>query len=107
MAPTRVTQTALLLGASLGLAHAAALPEATPAPARIEARAPIVTPAAIQFDSRHSYLHKKDIIDDIKSGVAGVAKSWESVIGSALPSYFTDGKHFLPRRNSPAPQGLC
>ncbi|KAH7081813.1 hypothetical protein BKA63DRAFT_550411 [Paraphoma chrysanthemicola] len=91
MASSRATQSVLLLAATLGLVNAVALPAATPAPARVEARAPIVTPAAIRFDSRHSYLEKKDIINDIKSGVAGVAKSWESVIGSALPSFFTDG----------------
>ncbi|KAF2025415.1 hypothetical protein EK21DRAFT_116818 [Setomelanomma holmii] len=91
MAPTRTSQRALLLSATLGLVNAVALPERTPEPARIEVRAPIVTPAAIRFDSRHSYLEKKDILDNIKSGLAGVEQSWASVLGSALPSFFTEG----------------
>ncbi|EAT89940.1 hypothetical protein HBI56_033890 [Parastagonospora nodorum] len=91
MARTHSSQRWMLLSAALGFASAVAIPEPTAVPAQVEVRAPIVTPAAIRFDSRHSYLQKKDIIDDIKSGVGGVAKSWESVIGSALPSFFTEG----------------
>lgn len=93
MAPSYTSQRWLLLSATLGLASAAALPEPTVVPAKVEVAAPIVTPAAIRWDSRHSYLQRKDIIDDIKSGVGGVAKSWESVLGSALPSFFTDGNY--------------
>jgi hypothetical protein len=92
MARTPTSQRWLLLSATLGLAGAVALPERTPVPAQVQVSAPIVTPAVIRFDGQHSYLQKKDIIDDIKSGVNGVAKSWESVIGTALPSFFTEGK---------------
>lgn len=92
MARSRTTQRALLLTATLGLASAVALPEKTAVPARVEVRAPIVTPAAIRFDSRHSYLQKKDIIGDIKSGVNGIAQSWGSVLGQDLPSFFTEGE---------------
>jgi hypothetical protein len=107
MARTHTSQRWMLLSAALGLAGAVAIPEPTPVPAHVEVRAPIVTPAAIRFDSRHSYLHKKDVIDDIKSGVNGVAKSWESVIGSALPSFFTEGAFSSPRRARSAWKGLC
>lgn len=69
-----------------------AVPEATAVPARVEMRDPVVTPAAIRFDSRHSYLHRRDILDDIKSGVDGIAQSWASVLGTDLPSFFTEGK---------------
>jgi hypothetical protein len=107
MAPSQTSQRWLLLSAILGLASAVAIPEPTVVPAKVEVRAPIVTPAAIRFDSRHSYLQRKDIIDDIKSGVNGVAKSWESVIGTALPSFFTEGVFPPPRRHRVASQGLC
>jgi hypothetical protein len=93
MARGHTSQRWMLLSATLGLASAVALPEPTVVPARVVVSAPIVTPAAIRWDSRHSYLQKKDIINDIKSGVNGVAKSWESVLGSALPSFFTDGNY--------------
>jgi hypothetical protein len=86
---------ALLLSATLGLASAAALPEPTAVPAKVEVRAPVVTAAAIRFDGQHSYLQKKNIIDDIKSGVDGIAASWGSVLGTDLPSFFTDGKQPL------------
>lgn len=82
---------ALLFGATLGLASAVAVPEATPAPAKVQVRDPIVTPAAIRFDSRHSYLHRRDLLDDIKNGVDSIAHSWASVLGTDLPSFFTDG----------------
>ncbi|KAJ4315490.1 hypothetical protein N0V94_005927 [Neodidymelliopsis sp. IMI 364377] len=91
MAPNRSSQRALLLSATLGFAHAVALPEPTAVPARVEVRAPIVTPAAIRFDGRHSYVQQRDILDDIKSGVEGIAASWGSVLGKDLPSFFTDG----------------
>jgi hypothetical protein len=61
----------------------------------------------IRFDGQYSYLQKKNVIDDIKSGVDGVAKSWESVIGTALPSFFTEGKFGPPRLRNAACQGLC
>jgi hypothetical protein len=92
MAPTRSLQRFLLLSATLGLSHAVALPDPTAAPAKVEVRAPIVTPAAIRFDGKHSYVQQRDILDDIKNGVEGVAKSWGSVLGTDLPSFFTDGK---------------
>jgi hypothetical protein len=88
----RTSQHALLLSATLGLASAVAIPEPTAVPAKVEVRAPVVTSAAIRFDSQHSYLQKKDIIDDIKSGVDGAFHSAESVFGTALPSFFTEGK---------------
>jgi hypothetical protein len=91
MARTQRSQCWLLLSATVGLASAVAIPEPTAVPAKVEVRAPIVTPAAIRFDSRHSYLQKKDIINDIKSGVNGIAQSWGSVLGTDLPSFFTDG----------------
>lgn len=92
MAPNRSAQRSLLLGATLGLAQAIALPDPTAVPAKVEVRAPIVTPAAIRFDDKYSYVQKRDILDDIKSGVEGVAKSWGSVLGTDLPSFFTEGK---------------
>lgn len=82
----------MLLSITLGLAHAITLPEPTAVPARVDVRAPIVTPAAIRFDERYSYMQRRNILDDIKSGVEGVAKSWGSVLGTDLPSFFTDGK---------------
>lgn len=92
MAPSRSSQRSLLLSATLGLAQAIVLPDPTAVPAKVEVRAPIVTPAAIRFDDKYSYVQKRDILDDIKSGVEGVAKSWGSVLGTDLPSFFTDGK---------------
>ncbi len=92
MATHRTTQTALLLSAALGVAHAVTLPEATAAPAKVEVRAPVVTPAAVRFDERYSYAQRRDIFDEIKSGVDGIAKSWGSVLGTDLPSFFTEGK---------------
>lgn len=59
-------------------------------PAAVEAAAPIVTPAILRFDGKHSYV-ERDILDDIKSGVAGVEASFKSVFGTALPSFFTEG----------------
>jgi hypothetical protein len=88
----RTSQRALLLSAIFGLASAVALPEPTAVPAKVEVRAPVVTPAAIRFDSQHSYVQKRNIIDNIKSGVDGVAASWGSVLGTDLPSFFTEGK---------------
>lgn len=91
MARVYSSQRWLLLSATLGLASAVAIPEPTAVPAKVEVRAPIVTPAAIRFDGHHSYLQKKDIINDIKSGVQGIAQSWGSVLGTDLPSFFTEG----------------
>ncbi|KAF1848191.1 uncharacterized protein K460DRAFT_277698 [Cucurbitaria berberidis CBS 394.84] len=85
------SQCALLLSATLGLANAVALPEATAAPSKVQVGAPIVTPAAIRFDGRHSYVQQRDLLNQIKSGVDGVAHSWASVLGTDLPSFFTDG----------------
>ena len=68
MAPNRSSQRALLLSAALGLAQAVTVPEATAVPARVEVRAPIVTPAAVRFDGRYSYVERRDILDKIASG---------------------------------------
>jgi hypothetical protein len=57
-----------------------------------------VTPAAIRFDGRHSYVQKRDIIDDIKSGVENYANSIGSVLGTDLPSFFTEGKQMHPKQ---------
>lgn len=92
MARVHSSQRWLLLSVTLGLAGAYAIPEPTAVPAKVEVRSPVVTPAAIRFDARHSYLQKKNIIDDIKSGVNGIAQSWGSVLGTDLPSYFTEGQ---------------
>ncbi|EMD94880.1 hypothetical protein COCC4DRAFT_43297 [Bipolaris maydis ATCC 48331] len=91
MVHQRTWQHALQLAAAVGLAGAVAIPEPTIVPAKVvEAREPLVTPAAVRFDSRMSYV-QRDIIDDIKSGVGGYAQSLGSVLGSDLPSFFTDG----------------
>lgn len=94
----RVSQRALLLTATLGLAHAVAVPEPTAAPAMVEVRAPIVTPPANPLDARKRYLEERNILSDIVSDVEGVAASWGSVLGSALPSFFTEGKLSLSSR---------
>jgi hypothetical protein len=94
MAPTTTAQRAMLLGAILGFASAVTLPEATPVPANVEVRAPLMTSAPIRFDGRYSYVERRNIIDDIQSGVDKYAKSLASEVGSALPSFFTDGKFF-------------
>lgn len=87
----KLSQHALLLGAALKAA-AVAIPEPTAAPAPVEAHAPITTPAPVVFVGGKSYvLDKRNILDDIKSGVEGVAKSWGSVLGTDLPNYFTEG----------------
>jgi len=100
MVPITTVQRAMLLSATLGFASAIALPEPTVVPAKVQVRAPIVTPAAIRFDGRHSYLAERDVIDDIKSGVNGIAQSWGSVLGKDLPSFFTDGT--CTRRSGPS-----
>ncbi|KAI8939282.1 hypothetical protein NX059_005108 [Plenodomus lindquistii] len=88
---TRACSSALLLSATLGLANAVAVPEPTAAPAKVQVRAPVVTPAAIRFDARNSYIQKRNIISDIANGVDNIQKSWASVLGTDLPSYFTEG----------------
>lgn len=88
-------QSALLLSVA-SLANTAAIPEPTAVPVRVEVRAPVVTPAAIRFDDRYSYVERRNVLSDIANGVNSVAKSWESVLGSALPSYFTQGIYALP-----------
>ena len=83
----------LLLGANLAVAKAIALPEPTAAPAKVEARAPIITPAARRFDATHSYGYdRRNVIDDIKSGAGNVLHSLGSVLGQDLPSYVISGK---------------
>lgn len=95
MVHQRTWQHALQLAATVGLAGAVAIPEPTAIPARVvEAREPLVTPAAVRFDSRMSYV-QRDIIDDIKSGVGGYAQSLGSVLGSDLPSFFTEGNQIF------------
>jgi hypothetical protein len=88
-------QHALQLAATLGLAGAVAIPEPTAVPAKVEAREPLVTQAAVRFDGQYSYVQKRDIIEDIKSGVEGYAASLGSVLGTDLPSFFTDGKQIF------------
>lgn len=89
------SQRAFLLGATLGLTNAVALPDPTAAPAKVQVSAPVVTAAVLRFDSTHSYVEKRNIFDQIQSDVDGIAKSWASVLGTDLPSLFTDGK-YLP-----------
>jgi len=91
MVPTRVSGGTLLLGATWGLVHAVAVPDPTPAPAGVQIREPITTPAAIQFDGRNNYPQKRNIVSDIANGVQRIEKSWASVLGTALPSFFTEG----------------
>lgn len=87
----KTSQYTLLLGAALKAA-AVAIPDPTAAPAPVEARAPLTTPAPIYFAGGKSYvLDKRNLLDDIKNGVDSVAKSWGSVLGTDLPSYFTEG----------------
>lgn len=82
----------LLLGAAIRATHAVAIPEPTPTPAKVQVRAPVVTPAAIYFNADRSYVyHKRNFLSDIVGGVDSIAHSWESVLGSALPSFFTQG----------------
>ncbi|EDU44766.1 conserved hypothetical protein [Pyrenophora tritici-repentis Pt-1C-BFP] len=81
----------LLLSAALGLVGAVAVPEPTVAPAKVVIQAPVVTPAAIRFHGRHSYVQKRNIIDDIQSGADKYVKSIGSVLGTDLPSFFTEG----------------
>lgn len=89
---TRLSQQALLLGAALKAVTAVAIPDPTAAPAAVEARAPITTPAPVYFEGEKSYiLDKRNLLDDIKNGVDSIAKSWGSVLGTDLPSYFTEG----------------
>nr|AGU10655.1 hypothetical protein [uncultured organism] len=95
MVHQRTCQRTLLLSAALGLASAVAMPEPTAVPAKVEVRAPVVTPAAIRFEGRHSYMQKRNIIDDIQSGADKYAKSIGSVLGTDLPSFFTEGRQFL------------
>jgi hypothetical protein len=43
-------------------------------------------------------VQKRDIIDDIKSGVENYANSIGSVLGTDLPSFFTEGKQMHPKQ---------
>ncbi|KAK7179512.1 hypothetical protein DPSP01_011947 [Paraphaeosphaeria sporulosa] len=89
---TKAPQHAMLLAAALQAANAVAIPDPTAAPAPVEARAPITTPAPVVFVGGRSYvLDKRNLLDDIKNGVDSIAASWGSVLGTDLPSYFTEG----------------
>lgn len=89
---TKAPQHALLLAAAFQAVDAVAIPDPTAVPARVEARAPITTPAPVVFVGDHSYvLDKRNLLDDIKNGVNSIAASWGSVLGTDLPSYFTEG----------------
>jgi hypothetical protein len=83
---------ALLLSTALHIANAVVVPDPTAIPAQVEASAPKVTPAPIMFEGAHSYMmDKRNVISDVVSGADSVAKSWGSVLGTDLPSYFTQG----------------
>ncbi|KAH7115297.1 hypothetical protein B0J11DRAFT_540281 [Dendryphion nanum] len=75
----------LLLGSAIAVVNAVAIPEPTAVPARVEVRAPIITPAAM-----HMY-DQRDIIQDIVSGADKVLHSLGSVLGKDLPSYVISG----------------
>jgi hypothetical protein len=89
---TNLLQRALLGGIALQAANAVAIPDPTAVPVRVEPRAPRVTPAAIYFEGDRSYMHdKRNVLSDVVSGADSIAKSWGSVLGTDLPSYFTEG----------------
>ncbi|KAF2792209.1 hypothetical protein K505DRAFT_418602 [Melanomma pulvis-pyrius CBS 109.77] len=89
---TKATQQALLLGATFAVANAIAIPEPTAVPAKVEARAPVITPAAIRFDGAHSYMYdRRNILSDIASGADNILHSLGSVLGQDLPSYVISG----------------
>jgi len=89
---TNIPRRVLLLSTALQIANAVAIPDPTAVPVYIEAAAPKVTPAAIYFEGAHSYMYdKRNVLSDIVSGADSVAKSWGSVLGTDLPSYFTEG----------------
>ncbi|KAF2108346.1 hypothetical protein BDV96DRAFT_504686 [Lophiotrema nucula] len=82
----------LVAGAALTAVNAVAVPDPTAVPAKVEIRAPVVTPAAIRFDGRHSYMYdRRNIISDIASGADNFVHSLGSVLGTDLPSYFISG----------------
>jgi hypothetical protein len=104
------SQRALLLSAALQIVNAVALPEPTTVPAKTEPRAPSVTPAAIYFEGDRSFVYgKRNLLSDIASGVDSVAKSWGSVLGTDLPSYFTEGipNWFQGPCNNASHEPLC
>ncbi|KAF2639941.1 hypothetical protein P280DRAFT_401151 [Massarina eburnea CBS 473.64] len=85
---------ALLGAVAVHRVAAIAIPEATAVPANVQIRTsqPQVTPAPIVFRGDRSYAHdKRNVLSDIASGVDNVAKSWGSVLGTDLPSFFTEG----------------
>ncbi|KAF2730784.1 hypothetical protein EJ04DRAFT_473183 [Polyplosphaeria fusca] len=83
----------LVAAAALGAVHGIAIPDATAAPAaKVEARAPVITPAAIRFHGSHSYAYdRRNIISDIASGADNILHSIGSVLGTDLPSYVISG----------------
>jgi len=82
----------LLASVAIKIAAAVAIPEPTVIPDRVQIWTPRTTPAAIYFEGGRSYVYdKRNVISGIVSGVDGIAQSWGSVLGSALPSFFTQG----------------
>lgn len=87
----------LLLAALDAYALAAAVPAPAPAatgePAAlprqrpIDAADPLITPSPALNEATRTYLERRDLLDDIKSGV----NSALSALGSDIPSYVTDG----------------
>ncbi|KAF1916404.1 hypothetical protein BDU57DRAFT_548122 [Ampelomyces quisqualis] len=80
MAHTKTSQRWLLLGATLSVVSALATSEPTPIPANLDAWPSVITRAATPFDSRHGYLLKKNIMDDIKSRIHGAVHSLDKDI---------------------------
>ncbi|PVI02192.1 hypothetical protein DM02DRAFT_613155 [Periconia macrospinosa] len=84
---------ALLLAAA---ASAVVIPDPTRTPVvapDAAIRRPQMTRAPIMFHGQNSYyaLDKRNVLSDVASGVDSVAKSWGSVLGTDLPSFFTEG----------------
>lgn len=63
-------------GGLVTVANAAALPEPTLVPAKVEARAPVITAVPV----RHSF-EERDIVSDILSGADSVLNSLGDVFG--------------------------
>ncbi|KAF2274801.1 uncharacterized protein EI97DRAFT_434703 [Westerdykella ornata] len=86
MSATSRKQQSLLVGtALLTLGNAIAIPGPTPVPAKVEARAPLITPPVRYMQDR------RDVVDGILSGANNVLHSLGSVLGTDLPSYVMSG----------------